>query len=283
MRYLVANVVNKPSSLASFFNAFLPISKASMKKCEEPNAGEKEREWMRRIWDLFGCVLCNATDIETVLPNYKKALGHLFAWSGCFEAGVDALTSFVDLVRHLHMCIAGEDAPEKEEKEEKEEMKAIDEENEEESAEKERTKRPPYDEVDGIAIKKKYSFIRRDPETAQSILNLVGSLVEGWFPSMEKMVDNLMGTFGSAMPKPEGIGKNGKAMELVIVREDIQILCGYASDEVKSRLFTQLSERVKVAMKDSSVAGVRQQILLLHLFASVLPYAPSSGTFDPVA
>ena len=43
------------------------------------------------------------------------------------------------------------------EKEEKEEMKAIDEENEEESTEKENSKRPPYDEVDGIAIKKKYN------------------------------------------------------------------------------------------------------------------------------
>ena len=87
-----------------------------------------------------------------------------------------------------------------------------------------------------------------------------------------------MGTFGSAMPNPEGVGKNGRAMEVAFVREDIQILCDYASDEVKSRLFTQLSERVKIALKDSSVLGVRQQILLLHLFATVVPYAPSSGT-----
>ena len=122
MRYLVMNVVNKPLSLASFFNVFLPISKVCMKNCEEPNAGEKEHEQIRRIWDLFGCVLCNATDIETVLPNYKKALGHLFAWSGWYEAGIVALTGFINLVRHLHMCITGEDAPKKEEKEEKEEM-----------------------------------------------------------------------------------------------------------------------------------------------------------------
>ena len=133
------------------------------------------------------------------------------------------------------------------------------------------------------SIKKKYNFIRRNPETAQSILNLVGSLVEGWFPSLEKMVSNLMGTFGTAMPKPEGVGKNGRAMEVAFVREDIQILCGYASDEVKRRLFTQLSERVKVALKDTSIAGVRQQILLLHLFAAVIPYATPSGTFDCVA
>ena len=104
-----------------------------------------------------------------------------------------------------------------------------------------------------------------------------------FFPSREKMVSNLMGTFGTAMPKPEGVGKNGRAMEVAFVREDIQILCGYASDEVKSRLFTQLSERVKVALKDTSIAGVRQQILLLHLFAAVIPYATPSGTFDCVA
>ena len=114
MRYLVMNVVNKPLSLASFFNVFLPISKVCMKNREEPNAGEKEHEQIRRIWDLFGCVLCNATDIETVLPNYKKALGHLFAWSGWYEAGIVALTGFINLVRHLHMCITGEDAPKEE-------------------------------------------------------------------------------------------------------------------------------------------------------------------------
>ena len=258
-------------SLAFMFDTFIPIIKACQKKSLESTVEAQKGYYchcIRKSWELITASFLTATDLVTVLPNYKKMVIRTLNNLEDRESGLVITKGIVNLIRFTRMCL----------NEDEEDSNMI--ESDEEPLEK--GKDTQWDEIDGMRFKtmhrSEWSGPLRDPSTASAVLELLKSMAEVVLQATQRLYDSFHGEYGDELPKFSGIGKKGDVNTVALLRDHLEDICSVASSEVITRYYTQLIQQLDSVLKEEeSIERTRQQILLGGALSAVIPFLKDSG------
>ena len=95
-------------SLAFMFDTFVPIMKACQKKMMESTVEAQKGYYLHcvhKTWELITTSFLTATDLVTVLPNYKKMMIRTLNNLEDRESGLAIVKGIVSLIRFTRMCL----------------------------------------------------------------------------------------------------------------------------------------------------------------------------------
>lgn len=271
---LTNQLKNMECSLAFIFDTFLPIIKACQKKSSEVTV-EAQRGFyiycVRKSWEVIVTSFLTATDLVTVLPNYKKTLIRTISNMDDRESGLVIAKGLASLIRYARMCL------------EEEEMNSVVESEEEDTQKK--GKDTQWDEIDGVHFKpmhrNEWPGLILDRNAAKAVIVLLKSMAESLLEVLQKLYESFHGDYHNGVPKFSGVGKKGDVNTVAFLRDILQEVYTVASPESITRLYAQITQRLDSVLKEEeSIKRTRQQILLVGILSAIIPFLNNSGKFE---
>lgn len=247
-----------------------------IKACQKEIASVKnitqKRRYQINLADIFSifasCCVC-ATDVATVLPNYKKMLVRVIDNEQTIDAGVAICKAMTILIRSNQQQIEKKEANLSKDTEKEEFIQDDDKDDDKDDDEVDETPAPFMEKLTTSQAPK------IDVSQAKKNLEVVTGCMEVFIEAGLSLFERCHGSYEKEIPKFNGVGQGGEIAVVLSLRYALTVMCSVTPSTKITSLVERVTNQIQSVNGSTETPSLRQHIVCSGELAVLIPSAQS--------